>query len=170
MGNESVRFEGEITWPEYRHVRRRLLPWWGRPAFIWTIALPVLMFWNIDIDAARNDPGEFVFQLLPMGLLLLIAAWAIKAVERWQWKSHIKLQGRTSGEVGTAGLRLKNEFVTAELPWTKITGYKIDDQLVLLYYAPLCAYFLPRSFVADETSWKALQAVVKRHANATTAR
>lgn len=166
MGNEPVRFAGEVTWPEYRHIRRRLPPWWGRTAIVLPAAMLVILWCAGDFTLLRNDPVRFVIDLMPFALLFAIAVGAGFLIERQQWKAFSRTQGKASGEVGAAGLLWKTETLTAQLPWDKITGYKLDDQLVLLYYSAMCAHVLPRSFFADEASWNALQALVKQHAKA----
>jgi hypothetical protein len=165
MGNEPVRFEGEVTWPEYRHIRRRLPPWWGRTTTVLVVALLALGKLGRDVGLFRIDDGQIVIQLVLAGVTLAILLGVSHLLERWQWKSYNRIHGKTTGEV-SVGLRWKTDLVTSDISWTKVTGHKIDDQLVLIYYSTLCAYFLPRSFVSDESSWNALQATVKQHSKA----
>lgn len=162
MADDAIAFKGRMTWAEFRHVQHRLQPAWNQ----WRVIGPLLvvfMLWLLgDVDAWQARPTRFVLDLaLALGLLML-ALLISRGVQYVHWKKQLALHGDMTGTLSEAGLRWTTNLLSAEMSWDKLVGHKIDAQVVLLLYAPRCAYVLPRSFFAEEQDWLDLQAMSKR--------
>lgn len=166
MATDVVKFGGRVTWPEFRHVQLRLRAKWNRWVVLGPPLLLFLLWLGGDIETWRARPIEFAIDLAWYGLVLAGLIAMSRGAQYYQWKKQLESHGEVTGNLGEAGPHWKTELLNSDIAWSNLIGHKIDDQLVLLYYTHRCAYFLPRSFFADEASWNALQTLVKQRAKA----
>ena len=157
MSSPTVSFAGTVEESQFNRVQQALLPIWMR----WYIFVPSCMIVFVQVGAGWenvwHEPMRAVPDILWSLPVLVACAGIIKFGRRKAWKTYLRLHGSVSGQLGATGLEWKTEASTSSLPWSKVTGHRISQELALLYYAPRCAFFLPRNFFASEQDWSQLQ-------------
>ena len=166
MSNSVVPFAGTLEESQFARVQQALLPRWMR----WYVFVPSCLILFVQLGAGWEtvwqEPLRAVPDLLWSLPVLVACAVIVKLGRRRAWKNYLRLHGSVSGQVGADGLQWKTETSTTSLPWAKITGHRVLEDLALLYYAPRCAFFLPRTFFASEQEWLALQQLLGENSKA----
>ena len=155
----SIAFGGDISEAQFRQVQALLLGVWSRWYVLLVACLAMFITVGTGWDVVLADPRRIADELLPTALLLPVAMLVWRYGMRRNWQRWVQLQGRISGELGHDGLRWQTSINQAQLGWDKLIGHRCGPDLLLLYYAPRCAFFLPRSFFADEAQWQAALAL-----------
>lgn len=115
---------------------------------------------------AVAQPSQAVPDLL-WGLAVFVACTLIVRYGRKRaWQNYIRLHGAVSGRVSEQGIEWKTESSTTSLAWEKLLGFRVVNDLALVFYAPRCAFFLPRDFFANEQEWSTLRGVLSQHLKA----
>lgn len=133
----------------------------------WYIVGPAMLLFFTELDGSLSLMWSQPLSLLPDLLegALLFIAWGglIWYGRRRAWRNYVRLHGAVSGRVGDQGLEWKTESTTTSMNWGKLLGYKALSDLTLIYYAPRCAFFLPRGFFKSDEQWSAMQALLAQH-------
>lgn len=157
MSKGAVSFTGNLDESQFNRVQMALLPIWMR----WYVFVPSCVICFVQLGAGWENVFQKPLSAMPDILIslsvLAVCAVIIKLGRRRAWKNYRQLHGSVSGQLGTNGLEWKTEATTTSLPWAKTTGHRVSRDLALLYYAPRCAFFLPREFFANEQDWLLLQ-------------
>ncbi len=163
MSASVISFAGSLQESRFTQVQQALLPFWMR----WYVFVPSLVICFVQIGAGWenvwSEPLRVVPDLLWSVPVLAVCAVIVRLGRRRSWRNYQQLHGAVSGQVGDSGLDWRTETSTTSLPWAKIIGHRLTRDLALLYYAPRCAFFLPREFFATEQDWRSLHVLLSTH-------
>lgn len=158
-----IPFRGELTQRQFSQVQSLLLPWWARAY----VVVPVCVFVFVSIGAGWSSVLENPLSVVEDFLFALVVLFA-SALITWYgrkraWLASAKLHGQVHGQVSAAGLDWNTDVTTTRLAWDKLIGFKEAGSLVLVYYAPRCAFYFPRCFFADEQAWHSFRELLVLH-------
>jgi hypothetical protein len=166
MSLAQASFSGTINEPQFNRVQSALLPVWSRWYFFAPTCVLAFVALGTGWAEAIADPSQAVPDLL-WGLAVFVTCTLLMRYGRRRaWQSYIRLHGAVSGRVSPNGIEWKTESSTTSLPWEKLLGFRVFNDLALVFYAPRCAFFLPRDFFATEQEWSALCEVLSQHSKA----
>ncbi|MDC6169708.1 YcxB family protein [Paucibacter sp. XJ19-41] len=166
MSSAQASFSGTIDARQFSRVQSALLPVWSRWYVFAPTCLLAFLALGIGWGEAFANPVRAIPDLV-WGLGVFVACLLLTWYGRRRaWQNYVRLHGSISGQVSQQGIEWKTEASNTVLPWEKLLGFRMSSDLVLVFYAPRCAFFLPRSFFASTQEWTALQEVLTRHTKA----
>jgi hypothetical protein len=118
---------------------------------------------GVGWSAVLASPWAALPDLIEAGVVVGLAALLQRWMHRRNFRTYSRLHGAVSGRQDDAGIEWRTEATTTVLPWAKLCGHRIDDTLALIFYAPRCAFFVPRSFVASDADWQALRELLAQY-------
>jgi hypothetical protein len=133
----------------------------------WYVFAPSVLICFVQIGAGWENVWQEPLRAVPDLLwslpVLAVCAVIVKFGRRRAWKSYQRLHGSVSGRLNSDGLEWKTEATATKIPWSKTIGHRTSNEIALLYYAPGCAFFLPREFFATEHDWSLLHQVLAEY-------
>lgn len=161
MNPSSIAFAGTLGEAEFFRIRHAFLPVWLR----WYFSVPVLLIFFIQISSGWGqvllEPQLVVPDVLYFLLVFAGVFPIVRFGRRRSLREFLRTHGPVRGQITADGLEWRTEATVASLPWSKLIGHRISRDVVLLYYAPRCAFFLPRSFFAGEQEWGLVRQLVR---------
>ena len=159
----TIAFAGSVSESQFARVQQALLPFWMR----WYVVVPLCLLCFIQFGAGwaavSAEPSKAIPDVV-WAVAVLAGCWVIVRLGRRRaWREHVRIHQAVSGELSASGLEWKTSITSTSLPWSKILGFQISRDLALLYYAPRCAFYFPRSFMATENEWLSFQQLARTH-------
>jgi len=162
----AAAFRGELTEREFRRVQSALLPFWARAYVLAPACVFVFIAIGVGWPAVFADPLA-AFPELFFGLMVLVfAAFITWRSRRKQWQTNAQLHGQVSGQLTARGLEWNTSTTKAEFPWSKLTHFTASEELVLIFFAPRCAFYFPKSFFATDDAWHSFKGLLATHLSA----
>jgi hypothetical protein len=163
VGAVSIAFRGELTQRDFHRVQRSLLPLWAR-AYVFVPAC-VVLFISIGVGWQKvfAQPFAALPDMLFAFLVFLASAAILHFGGRKQWQANARLHGQVNGQLTSEGLEWNTSTTKGTFPWSKLTHFSESTDLVLVFYAPRCAFYFPKTFFATEDAWHAFKELLAAH-------
>jgi hypothetical protein len=129
------------------------------------VVIPVFVFANmLFIPSNQNLPNTAILFVVCL-LAIPFLAWRVDSSWKKVYESTPYFQYPYSGELTEAGYAATNQIGTSSLPWSDITGYKVENELLIFYQGPMCFHILARSFFSNMQQWEAAKALISSRIN-----
>jgi hypothetical protein len=164
--SELHRFGGTITREQFSLVQRLLLPWWGSMRFTALCIVIVAPLLNAGLGILNGiSLEEFIFSMM-WALAMIVFVWAlVKFSLRRQWTMIQTTQPQITGNLNVNGLEW-NTPMTTKFPWSKLVKIRQHPEMLLIFYSPKCAFYMPKQFFATESAWNEANAFALRQLHA----
>ena len=154
-------FNGSFTYPMYRSAQLLHLGW--KKYLI--IFAPIFVIANMIFIPSNQGTLNTVI-LSVVGLLSTIfIIWKVNS----SWKNIYDVtpyfQYPYTGELTETGYTATNRIGTVSLPWTDITGCKVEKELLIFYQGPMVFHILARPFFASTQQWEAAKSLISGRIN-----
>jgi hypothetical protein len=149
-----ITFSGSVSREEFSRVNSLLLPRWMR----WYFFVPCVVYLFVSIGvgwtAALHHPLAAAPDLAVAALVLAAAAAITIYLRSKNWRSVTSLTGKVHGAATVSGIEWNTDNTSARFAWEKLVKVRRARDLTLVFFAPRCAFYFPRSFFESDDSWK----------------
>ena len=184
IGN-NVPFSGALTRSQFMLVQKLLLPWWASKwmRLLWLVLLYVCLADDTSADVATaGGPSShaanisaitwiflFVLRILfspgtwSLAILICVTWGATTWIRHRQWRRIEAAHTEVSGHIGDNGIAWNTPLTTANYPCANLTRVRQHPEMLLVFYSPRCAFYLPKNFFRSEAAWGDANALALRH-------
>lgn len=150
----QVAFSGQLSQAEFSRVQALMMPPWTR----WYVAIPcaICLFISTGVGWPRvwAHPSTAAPDLLLAAAVLVAVAAITSYGRRKRWRQVTAITGSVHGVLTAAGIEWNTDNSSSRFSWEKLVKIRRTRDLTLVFYAPACAFYFPRSFFHTSDSWR----------------
>ena len=159
----EVAFAGQLTEADYGRLNALVA---RRVVFGWSAGLAVLiivMCWQWGWAGLSADPAWTATVFVPLLVLMPFSLVLRRFTWRRYWRANKTLQKPVSGTVSEEGIAWDVEGVaSARFAWDLLLKYREAPSILVVYQGLNQVFYFFPHYLADESQWQALRAIVAR--------